>query len=1153
MINKENTEGITATGVKSCEEMCDRAGELGTSDSGSQYTVELTSSDIEHVHNTFCGVVEKNTKWLDQGIVHFDRMVTAQVALEEVYVVPRLVKQVRIQNQKERRQKQVAEPGGKKRTEDREIEMEDFFEKQIEMTVKEAVATTHRNHMVILGDPGGGKTCLLQYIALKVSTKKGGSLGFGKGLLPVYIPLKEYLHSHKEFKEFVVHYINQQICSMPEAVFDHFLEKNKFLFLLDGLDEVESESERIHLSRQVELFMAQHPGTQIILTSRPAGYRTAALIGAVPHFTLAELNDDEIREFLVKRFTGIDEFEEDKRGKEKAEEKANNLVSILLNRERVLRLARTPLLLAFLVLIHRKGGNLPERRAEFYEYVVNIVADTWGQWKRLHSERKICDQEVMLAILGRVGFKMHSEKQQNTVEADELRMWVKKALQEEMEQSSRKEVDDSIWMLTQQPGFIKEKAGLYEFVNFAVQEYFAARHIACGRGTHLAHAVITTNVYSSRWREVFLLAAAIAPQEQADLIFDSILGANNDFEKYIHSNLLFAGEALAEESGVNESKKQDIIDRLKDLTGSDHIDALRTDALHTLTKIRSVVQCEDTWGLELLSDENWYVRYLAVQYFVVAAEDAEIKENICELLKDEDSGVRRQAVRYCTAVGGNDSVMRENIFELLNNENLDGCNEALEYFAVAANAEITEKFFELLSHKNSHVRFCAVKYFTAIKADDAEIREKMCELLTGEDRYGCYLAMKYLATVGADDAEITEKMCELLTGEDRYGCYLAMKYLATVGADDAEITEKFFELLKDEDWRVRSVAAEYFTAINSKDAEITEKFFELLKDEDWRVRSVAVEYFASRAKDPETKKKFLTLLKDSHTHVREQAVKYFAVTRAEDPEIKERFFELLKDNDSDDYYLVVEYLATVGIEDTQIREKMCELLEDEDWRVRYVAVEFCATAGIGDTQTTMKILELLKDKDPDVRYRAVRYFTKVSAQDPEITEKIFKLLEDEYSYVRYRALEYFTTVGAEDPVITEKMCELLKDEDLGVREQAASYLAAIGAEDTQTNEKIFELLKDKDPHVRYQAVRYFATRGIKDKPIRQKIFELLKDESCPSVSEPTIQDMAVEYLSRYAAKESTEKAPILFTSKNISTQRGAYNLMKALLATTHFT
>jgi len=779
---------------------------------------ELTSWELENIQDTFCEVVERQNKWLDpRGIFQFDTMLTKRdVELEDVYVVPRLVKQETIRKRKKKKQERDEGEGKvekslmysaigkepKKGIEPtrKEEEMEEYiFEKEVELTIKDAISNVKNNHMVILGNPGIGKTCLLRYIALKASTNAGESLGIGKRLLPVLIPLKEYPQfGHDQmFKEFVFHYIKNRICSLSEEVLEYFLERNSFFFLLDGLDEVVSESDRIQISRQVEQFMAQYPRTRMILTSRPAGYRTAALIGAIPHFTLAEFNDDEIREFLVKWFTFLEKVEEEfEEGK--AEEKANNLLHVMVTRERILRLARNPLLLTILVLIHRVGRKLPERRAEFYEYAVRTVAGTWETWKSLHIDRKIPDQGKILAVLEKIGFLLHNEKQENVVQAEELRIWLKDAMEEELGSSSEAEIDDFIWMLSERAGLLTERGlGLYGFVHLTFQEHFAARYIALGRGTYLAQNLIKKKLYSSRWKEVFLLAAGIAPPQQADLIFDSILQAENDFEKYIHSNLIFAGEALGDQPRISDSKRKDIINRLESLTGSDNVNLLRIEALEVLMKVRKVFHFEDSWGFELLRDEHWNVREQAVRYFAtIGAEDAEIKERIFELLRDDDRDVREQAVRYFATIGAED-------------------------------AKIKEKFFEMLRDEDWRVREQAVRYF---------------------------------ATIGAEDAEIKERIFELLRDEDWNVREQAVRYFATIGAEDAEIKERIFELLRDEHWNVREQAVRYFATIGAEDAEIKEKFFELLRDESYtlfsgkRVQDVAAEYLSKHAREESSKK-----------------------------------------------------------------------------------------------------------------------------------------------------------------------------------------------------------------------------------------------------------------------------------------------------------
>jgi len=63
--------------------------------------------------------------------------------------------------------------------------------------------------------------------------------------------------------------------------------------------------------------------------------------------------------------------------------------------------------------------------------------------------------------------------------------------------------------------------------------------------------------------------------------------------------------------------------------------------------------------------------------------------------------------------------------------------------------------------------------------------------------------------------------------------------------------------------------------------------------------------------------------------------------------------------------------------------------------------------------------------------------------------------------------------------------------------------------------------------------------------VRKRIFELLGDTTFSFIFNKSIQDLAVEYLSKYAKQQSFQKAPILF--QNESMKRGAYKLMKKLL------
>jgi len=67
--------------------------------------------------------------------------------------------------------------------------------------------------------------------------------------------------------------------------------------LIDGLDEIIETSGRAEICRRIEQFVAScNPDNRFIITSRIAGYRAVPLIGNFAHFTINELDNNQIQE-----------------------------------------------------------------------------------------------------------------------------------------------------------------------------------------------------------------------------------------------------------------------------------------------------------------------------------------------------------------------------------------------------------------------------------------------------------------------------------------------------------------------------------------------------------------------------------------------------------------------------------------------------------------------------------------------------------------------------------------------------------------------------------------------------------------------------------------------------------------------------------------
>ncbi|MGC1120839.1 MAG: HEAT repeat domain-containing protein, partial [Candidatus Methanofastidiosia archaeon] len=242
-----------------------------------------------------------------------------------------------------------------------------------------------------------------------------------------------------------------------------------------------------------------------------------------------------------------------------------------------------------------------------------------------------------------------------------------------------------------------------------------------GRGTRLAENLIKAYLHSSHWREVILLAAAVASPEQADLILDSVLRTENPFEEYTHSNVMMAGFILADLPRVSPSKRDAVIEELISLTSSGNVDLLRVDALEVLAEIGKTNPLGNiSWGLELLRDEDLDVRQKAVEYFTtLGKDDPEVKKVIFRLLRDKDWNVRWQAVRYFTTLGKDDPEVKKEFFRLLRDEYWYVRQKAIEFFTTLGkdDPEVKKEFFGLLRDEDWYIRWGAAKYFTTLGID----------------------------------------------------------------------------------------------------------------------------------------------------------------------------------------------------------------------------------------------------------------------------------------------------------------------------------------------------------------------------------------------------------------------------------------------------
>jgi len=220
---------------------------------------------------------------IDADWTHYER----SVRLESVYV-PQSVKQAL--PARERTRDYLAPRTGRERP--------SIYSEATIRSVATVVEDPNNALVVILGDPGLGKSTFLKHLALRWADMRAGPL-------TLFIELRSASHQagFAGFFDYLDKGGNQSCC-LPQEPLQDYLEHNDSLVLFDGLDEI-AEGQRAVTVSAIISFGKTFPRARIVLTTRIQGYFPGSpypeLLRDVgfAQFTLQDFEDREIRRFVA--------------------------------------------------------------------------------------------------------------------------------------------------------------------------------------------------------------------------------------------------------------------------------------------------------------------------------------------------------------------------------------------------------------------------------------------------------------------------------------------------------------------------------------------------------------------------------------------------------------------------------------------------------------------------------------------------------------------------------------------------------------------------------------------------------------------------------------------------------------------------------------
>jgi HEAT repeat protein len=855
----------------------------------------------------------------------------------------------------------IREQSGKQNTLQEEQKIWAIRDRSAPRIPAQKVINLAQKKAVVLGAPGSGKTMLASYFALmlcETAQSDPTQIGLEKDTdyLPVVVRIRdwilqpnmgllEYLRSNAES--------NLSCKELPTGFFEHWLERGRALILLDGLDEVVDEAQRRKVAEQIETFLHQYQDNPAVITSRPAGYRWDFFnLDEFPHYTLESFDDKQVATFIDHWY--------DSRLKEdpaQADRRKADLQKAFARNERIRLLAKNPLLLTIITLIHRYQAELPRQRCKLYEKAVETLLTSWDSGKEIKLYSQVLlflKSDDLLYILKKLAYWIHTQGSTGETEGgtlidkDELIRWLRQEIQtlKKCEAHEAKgEAERFIDFIQRRTGLLNEQGrDRYAFVHKTFQEYLTAEEIFdradVEDDTEIILDHFRQHLHDQHWREVLLLLVSKLKGKKAQKAIQAVLDAGSEYEQWLHWDLLFAGWCLTEDppelTVVAADWVGDILDRLVGLEVSDSGRigyTIKSEAATILHCFRETTVAQDVWQ-KLQEQGDRIDRFRLLEFQAALGQESAAISTLLPLLSDKECwDTRSRAAKTLGQLGNGSAEVVSTLLSLLGDENMRSSAASALGKLGNGSAEVISGLLSLLSDRNSNMR-SSVAFA--------------------------------LGKSGNGSAEVISGLLSLLSDSSSEVRSEAANALGQLGSGSADVMSIFISLLGDSSSNVRSEAANALGQLGSGSTEVISGLLSLLSDSSSNVRSDAAHALGKLGNgSAEVISGLLSLLSDSSSNVRSSAA--FA-------------------------------LGKLGNGSEEVMSIFISLLGEEKWEMRSRAATALVHLGNRSAEVVSILFSLLGDKELHVRDRAATALVQLAKTSDTIRPEVVKWLAQNPNY-----------------------------------------------------------------------------------------------------------------------------------------------------------
>lgn len=437
------------------------------------------------------------------------------------------------------------------------------------------------NAMLVIGDPGSGKTCfvkneILEYtksVLLYRSDSDKTHSDWHAHHIPVMVQLSELVAEEELSEKGILFAISNLMekkgFCLPSVTLNTMVKEGKIAFFFDGLDEVVSIEKRAKVVELINNLIADtlSVGNRFVVTSRPAAVQLVNLLPTLHKLELQGLTNSQIKTLISKLLSmkiveGSEGIEIDKKELSRKDESLiNKLMEDCTINPGVARLAQNPLLLTLLVMVYANSGALSAKRHRIYEEAIKTLASVRGR-EAGHEPLSLQD---LRERLGAIALSVYRKESGLLPSRNEVCEVVRATMERQRnEQVALKEANEFIQKVAESTGLIaiEIRSGLSDgesivtFMHHSFLEYFAA----IGLSKSLNNFDIGTLVNQPRWAEILtLLSGIIGESEDVAPILQKFIETSSNEYDVDAKKLIFAMDCALECEVPSETAQRSIM------------------------------------------------------------------------------------------------------------------------------------------------------------------------------------------------------------------------------------------------------------------------------------------------------------------------------------------------------------------------------------------------------------------------------------------------------------------------------------------------------------------------------------------------------------------------------------------------------------------